>query len=590
MRDQSGWILAKLSCVALVIAATWAAYANSLSGPFLFDDVLRIANDPTIRIAWPPWQLLSSSNRPFAMFTFALNYAAHDYEVAGYHLTNLAIHIAAALTLLGLVVRSWLHLHADRAVQAWGLGLAVSLVWALHPLNTQAVSYIIQRVEALMALCALLTLYGFIRAQSARYPRFWYLFSIVCCAIGMGCKEVMVTAPILVLWYDRALVAKSWKELLRNRWCYYLLLASTWCVLAWAMWHYQAEYRSGALLNVENLGPWTYLTNQAAVITRYLQLAFYPANQCAYYAWPVEHSIVKLLPYLALIVSLLLLALWLSYVRPVLGWLAMSFFVTLAPTSSVAPIIDLAFEHRMYLPLGGVVALTCYAIGKCLGLLETTPGPRPSTLRLLTACFLLIAVSIALGATTHARNVVYASEKAFWKDVTTKSPANVSAWLGLGSAYAKEQDSDEAENCFRQALQLAPDKAKPQATYAGLLIARGQYTEAEELLAKAGQSEPTLVEYVINQGLLLSLTGKFEEAQTYLEAGVRAAPDDEELQTNLVVNLCYLRQFEQALAVAQANRTARPGSARATNDVAACWWWPTVMRRPLNSSPPKRSN
>ena len=568
------WPLARrltvgLLAAGLVVAATFAAYSNSLDGPFLFDDVARIANDPKIRTAWPPWPLINSTNRPFAMLTFSWNYAVHRYDVFGYHVGNLAIHTLAVLTLMGIVRRSWLQLHPRAEMQAVGLSLSVALVWAVHPLNTQAVSYIVQRLESLMALFYLLTLYSFIRAQQSRWRLPWYLLSIVCCAIGMGCKEVMITAPIVVLWYDRAVVASTWRALARGRWFYYLLLAATWGVLAWAMWHFQGDYRSGALLSVKDVGPWTYLTNQAAVITHYLQLVFWPANQCAYYAWPVEHALIKLLPYLLLIGGLFVVSLWLCYARPALGFVAMSFFIVLAPTSSVAPIIDLAFEHRMYLPLAAVVCVFCVLMGKAIGLLGAA-NERVPRMRLALACVLVLAVTSALAAATHARNAVYADEESFWLDVTDKAPANVNGWLGLGSAYAKDHDNDSAEACFRKALELAPDKARPQATYAGLLITYGQYQEAAELLEKAGQSEPTLVEYVINQGLLLSVTGKFAEAQPYLEAGVRSAPDDEELQTNLIVNLCYLMQFDRALEIAQANLQVKPGSARATNDVAAC--------------------
>lgn len=579
-----GWVW--FGSVAVIICATWFAYSNSLRGPFLFDDVLRIVNDPHIRTAWPPWTVIESTNRPLAMFTVALNYAVHQQEVFGYHLVNLLIHILAALTLMGLVRRGWLQYKAGATdqspgqslpsagthqlqaqLQAQGLGLAVGLLWALHPLNTQAVSYIIQRVESIMALFYLLTLYGFVRAQQSPRRWGWYLFSIVCCALGMACKEVMVTAPLVVLWYDRAQVAKSWRQLFTERWGYYLLLSATWGVLAWSMLHYQAEYRSGALLSVKGLTPWIYLINQSAVITHYLRLAFFPVGQCAYYAWPIESSIVQLAPYLLFIVALLCAALWLVIRRPALGFVAMSFFIILAPTSSIAPIIDLAFEHRVYLPLAAIVTLVCVAIGQSLGLLGQSP---PSRRAICLAVGLVVLAGSILGTVTHARNAVYGSEEAFWTDVTHKAPNNAGGWVGLGTLLAKQHKLDEAEACFRQALQLAPEEARPHAVYAGLLISQGNYTEAAEVLDRATQIDPNHAEVVINTGLLFSLTGKFAEAQPFLEAGVRSAPDDEELQTNLIVNLCALGQVDRALEVAQANMQNRPSSARAANDVAAC--------------------
>ncbi len=444
------------------------------------------------------------------------------------------------------------------------------MLWAVHPLNTQAVSYIIQRLESIMALFYLLTLYCFVRAQHSRWRFGWYLLSMLACGLGMGCKEVMVTAPLVVLCYDRAYVGRSWWRAVRDRGLFYVALAATWLVLAWAMGHFQGEYRSGALLSVEGLSPWTYLTNQAAVITHYLQLAFVPAHQCAVYGWPVETSTGKLWPYLALIGGLLIAALWLMVARPALGFPAISFFLVLAPTSSVVPIIDLAFEHRLYLPLTAIVTLVCVGLGRMLGLLDWSSAQPPTKTRQALAVALGLSATVALAMTTYARNEVYRSEESFWRDVTEKAPGNVQGWLGLGGVSAKQHAMEEAERCFLRALELAPDQAKPQATYAGLLISSGRYSEAAELLDKAGKSEPNLVEFVVNQGLLLSLQGKFAEAQPYLEAGVRAAADDEELQTNLIVNLCYLGKVEQALSTAEANLARRPRSARATNDVAAC--------------------
>ena len=143
------------------------------------------------------------------------------------------IHLAAGIVCLPLSAgryecRVW---RPAIAAAADGLALAVALIWVVHPLQTESVTYIYQRMESLMGLCYLLTLYCFVRSASSPRPRLWLEAAVVCCAAGMGSKEVMVTVPLLVLWYDRVFVAQSWRDLFRRRWRFYAALATTWIIL-----------------------------------------------------------------------------------------------------------------------------------------------------------------------------------------------------------------------------------------------------------------------------------------------------------------------------------------------------------------------
>ena len=203
----------------LLVAAGVAAYANSLHGPLVFDDLTSIGDDASIRHLWPPWAPLKESTRPTAAWTFAVNYALGGLRVEGYHAVNLLIHLSAGLVLLGVARRT---LKPYFASSDW-LALAIALLWTVHPLQTEAVTYIVQRQEALMGLFYLLTLYGFIRATGTTgilrvpartggptfgrcppvppnaspastlhpssfilHPFLWYALSVACCALGMG--------------------------------------------------------------------------------------------------------------------------------------------------------------------------------------------------------------------------------------------------------------------------------------------------------------------------------------------------------------------------------------------------------------------
>ncbi len=236
---------ATLLAASAIIVVTVAAYSNSLHGKFMFDDRVWIVENPSIKHLWPLGDVLLPADaapvggRPIVSVSLAVNYALGRLDVRGYHAVNLAIHICAALVLFGVVRRTLtLPRLRDRfASAATLLAAIVALVWAVHPIQTEAVSYVIQRAESLVGLFYLLTLYCFIRGTTARSPLtfLWYLACFVACLLGMATKEVMVSAPIVLLLYDRTFLAGTFRQSLAARWRLYLALAGTWLVLAWVL-------------------------------------------------------------------------------------------------------------------------------------------------------------------------------------------------------------------------------------------------------------------------------------------------------------------------------------------------------------------
>ena len=167
MRKLPWWMPVALVTLCLV------AYHNSFTGPFIFDDVRSIRDNPTIRHLWPIGQCLhpphqhglTVEGRPLINLSLAINYALGRQKVWGYHALNLAVHILAGLTLLGVVRRT---LQQPRLLGCFGraangLALTIAILWAVHPLQTESVTYVIQRAESIMGLFYLLTLYCFIR-------------------------------------------------------------------------------------------------------------------------------------------------------------------------------------------------------------------------------------------------------------------------------------------------------------------------------------------------------------------------------------------------------------------------------------------
>jgi hypothetical protein len=275
-----------------------------------------------------------------------------------------------------------------------------------------------------MGLFYLLTLYCFVRAQGSPRAIVWYAGSVFSCFLAVGTKEVAVTVPILVLWYDRVFLATSWREIWWNRGWYYGTFVTAFGLLALIVVSHWDFYPGGGVLVVQGVSPWDYAVSQPGVILHYLRLVFWPAGQCFDHGWPVARTAWQIVPPLALLGCLMGGVAWCGFRRPALGFLGAWFFVILAPTSSLIPIVDLAFEHRMYLSLAAIAALTVIGLyeltERVLASADWTPGER----RLFRAVVLAVVV-VALGAAARQRNEVYQSEISLWTDVVVRGGSAV---------------------------------------------------------------------------------------------------------------------------------------------------------------------
>lgn len=216
----------------LLLLAVGIAYSGSLQGPFVFDDVPAIVQNPTLRsardlaglLAPPGDQAGTVGGRPVLNASFALNFASGGIRPVGYHAVNIGIHAAATLLLFGVIRRTLARRARVRASEGLGeppdsrrslmLAFFSALLWAVHPLQTESVTYVVQRAESLMGLLYLLTLYSFVRFAD-RPPgraRGWALISVSACLLGMATKETMVSAPLVVFLYDRTFVSGSFRR------------------------------------------------------------------------------------------------------------------------------------------------------------------------------------------------------------------------------------------------------------------------------------------------------------------------------------------------------------------------------------------
>ena len=303
------WLYAAVLAIAGVLV-----YWNSISAPFTFDDQVSVVDNTQIRHLWPLWDALSPpaggwpvSGRPLVNLSFAVNFAFGGLDVRGYHIVNVALHVLCAWLLFGVVRRTLESRAMSRrfaAGTASGLAFVCALIWMLHPLQTETIDYVSKRTELMMSLFYLLTLYGSIRAAGSERAGAWIAVSVASCALGMACKETMVTAPLMVLLYDATFVFGSLSEALRRRGRFYGALALTWAVLAALIWSSPRGFTAGF---TTRLTSWTYLLNESKMIVRYLQLTIWPHSLVLDYGEPLPMTVAAAAPYVAVIVILLVI-------------------------------------------------------------------------------------------------------------------------------------------------------------------------------------------------------------------------------------------------------------------------------------------
>lgn len=501
--------------VVVIVAAGLAAYSNSLQGAFMFDDAVSIAENKSICSLWRLDKVLMPVEkldyyRPVLNLSLALCYGIGGLDVVPYHVFNLAVHLAAALTLFGLIRRTLLLLRQDHLLReaSTTLGLVVSLLWMLHPLQTESVTYVIQRCEAMAGFFCLLSLYCVVRGATSPRAWAWYSGAVTACLLGMGSKEATAVVPWVVLLYDRIFLASSLQQVWQKRWGLYLALALTWGMLVPSVLVSRSS-QPGRIADA--VTSWEYARTQFGVVVHYLRLSFWPADLCLDYQWPVAQSAGEIVPPAAFLGVLLCVALGALWRRPKGGFLGAWFCLAIAPSSSVIPIRDLAFEHRMYLslaPLAAAVVLGSYLAGWML--IQRKPSLSAAA-RLSSVC-LVAGIAAVLGILTYLRNEDYRSELQMWQDTVAKAPNNHRAHNNLGRALVHEGRLAEALVHYDKALEINPDYAQTNFNLGLLLVQLGHVVEAIPRLQQSLKINPNDIETHLNLGVAFARLDRNEEA------------------------------------------------------------------------------
>ncbi len=433
-----------------------------LSGPFLFDDFEYIVGNPMIK------SLLYFTNitdpRYLGYLSFAVNYGLGGEDPFWFHLVNVIIHVMNALLVFG-VVKAVLTLSSSTGERTADGHSAVAffaaLVFLVHPVETQAVSYITQRFTSLSALFYMLSVLLYLHArvrlekESGKRRRGYemYILSMMSAVFAMKTKEIAFTIPFMVAILEFLLFEKS--EYGKRRFYFLIPFAAMLIIIPLSLfgpeWGLSAPgsgideiTRRDKLYDLSQRSPYEYLVTQFRVIVTYIRLLVFPVRQLAVYDYPASHSLFE--PRVMLSLSLLLGiagAAWYSWRKarraapgdaPYYRLFSIGvlwFFVTISIESSVIPIKDIIFEHRLYLPSAGFFA-------SCAGLLILiVKRVRPFVFGRAVAAVIAVTVIAALSVATYMRNTVWTDEVRFWDDVVQKTGKAI-GYNNRGNAYLKK--------------------------------------------------------------------------------------------------------------------------------------------------------
>lgn len=553
--------------IVILIAVVFAVYGQILFSSFHFDDRSSILENPALKsrsgILINLWQYWPT--RFLTTVSFFLNYRAGGINSSGYHLVDIIIHIINSILLYFLIKQSKLchyptsgitkhPVEAEPANQMEFLAWMGALLFALHPLQTQAVSYIAQRATTLAAGFYLASLLFYIRGRN------FYLLSWFLGALSMFCKEMAITLPLAIILWDVIFVKKS----KRRRWprllAFGLLLLIIPAIILLNPEHPkyndsgQISFRAGEKNFKELLGGIKapdrreYALTQTRVLVTYLRLIILPFRQNLDYDYPIFFFFLqyKIVVSSLIILSLIIISYLLMKKKKIMGAFGIFFFfLALLPESSLIPIRDVIFEHRLYLPLVGMAFL----FTELVALIPRNKVP-------------VTALLIFFSLLTLNRNRIWRDESTLWEDTVKKSPGKARPYNNLGYIYNQQGLYRKALDILSRANEI--DGEYPEALL-NLAISHehlGQIEEAEEACRKALQIKSDYPEAYNCRGDILRLRGRPGEAEKAYLRALELNPRFSEARNNLA-NLYQemgkgqlaLRQYRKALQTGEENPT-----------------------------------
>lgn len=534
-------------------------YANSLRAPWYFDDFPWIVENPAIRNLGATLANMSFVSRGVASLTFALNYRFGGLVPEGYHAFNIIIHVISSGVLL-LILR---RVFRENLL----LPFAGALIFLAHPIQTQAVTYVIQRHASLCGLFWLFSLLFFIKARDALSAgnRFvskrhlaYYLLSLGSAALAIGSKQNAAMIPVTLALFDRYFLSRGtggWGRLAGYLAPY--LVAPVWLATLQVVQPLAAGGDLQEITGLDNpfvpnakVSSWTYLLTQFEVLWLYLRLLFLPYGQTLDYAYPVAKGFgtLKTISAFSGLVALFVAAYLLRRRARLVSFGILWFFAAIAVEATVIP-LDLVFEHRLYVPMIGFVLVV-------LALLSGVSNRK-------VQCIALVVMVGVYSGLTVERNALWSDKLAFYEDNLRKAPHNTRVYLELSKLYLERGQSGRAETVLKAGIRELPLYVAFHNNLGSLYEMEGNPELALQYYRRALEIDPAFDKAYTNLGVLHANQGRWAQAVEMYRRSLELKPGNARAHYNLGVALYRLDDRAGALTAFREAVALQPDDADA---------------------------
>jgi len=576
LQSRKPWVDSNVFPVFVFLLVGVAIYSNTLQSPFVFDDAPSITRNPTIKSIENFFGNSTGYDKYPTRFigylSFALNYSVGSFDPFGYHIVNITVHIINSLLVYYLVLitfRTPFIKKSSSEARAREISLAAGLLFLVHPVQTQAVTFIVQRLTSLTTLFFLLSIFYYAKARLLlndgpnhlkRKYMLYFAFSIFSCVLAMKTKEISFTLPVVLVVYECFFFDGHY----RKRAFFLLPFLFTLLIIPLSLINIRVplgkvltDINSVSRVQTDILRGDYFLT-QLSVIVTYVRLLFFPINQNLDYDYPIYRSLFQPRVFFCATSLLFLLgiSLWL-YLRSrrdesaslrVISFGIIWFFMTLLVESSLVPIVDVIFEHRIYLPsVGAFVSLAMAA--------SVISRRWNRTACIWALVFIISAFSIA----TYKRNLIWRDDLVLWSDNVKKSPSKARPHYNLGSSYLLRGLTDKAIREFLDAIQIDPGYSDAYLNLGVAYASIGVEEKAMAVLNKAIQLNPADSEPYYNLGLLYSNKGMGHLAIEQYQKALLLNPESVNTLNNLGIALAESGRIDEAIDQFQAGLKIFPG-------------------------------
>jgi len=544
--EVEGWFYA--TGLIFLLGLSFLAYVPSFKAPFQFDDFRTILENRAVRIhSLHPRELLEASfqkgldNRPVVNLSFALNYYFHKQNPLGYHIVNFFILIFTSIGIWLIVYRLLLS-QGFEPVRSWLSGLITALIWSVHPVNVQAVTYIVQRYSSLAgALSVWSILFCHLALEKKRLRVLFYFASIIFCLLAILSKESALTLPLILLGYkifffDR--LKTGWLK--ANLWAISLVLIF---YIIGALFLFRSEMILRFMEEYENryFTVWDRFYTEPKVLLWYALLIVFPFPQFLSFQhdFAIHGSLfspVSTAFYFILLMGIAGLAIWKPRKWRWFSFAVFWYFSCVLIEALPLP-IDLAQEHRLYLACLGLIAP-----GICSLLLSRKTAK--------TALPLVLIIIVLFSFFTFERNQVWASKISLWRDTVKKAPGTSRGWLNYCYYLAESGQCDAGIRACRMTLKFDPESEKARNSLGICYYETGKPELAEEQFILAVQANSKELWALFNLGNLYSLRGDYTNALKWYKMAEQRAPENPQAHYFLALtyrSLGNLDGFEREL-------------------------------------------